>query len=136
MKGFEVLFPIGWDAFGLPAENYALKMGVHPSITTAQNIKNAKKQMLSGVFPLILAVKLILLTLTITNGPSGCFAIFKKGLAYEATGVINWCPKDKTGLANEEVINGECERCGTKVEKELKQWYLKITLTRKNFWRV
>ena len=95
-----------------------LKMGVHPSITTAQNIKNAKKQMLSGVFPLILAVKLILLTLTITNGPSGYFAIFKKGLAYEATGVINWCPKDKTGLANEEVINGECERCGTKVEKK------------------
>ncbi|MEK7617900.1 MAG: leucine--tRNA ligase [Patescibacteria group bacterium] len=129
MKGFEVLFPIGWDAFGLPAENYALKMGVHPSITTAQNIKNAKKQMLSWGLSFDFSREINTTDPHYYKWTQWLFLQFlKKGLAYEATGVINWCPKDKTGLANEEVINGECERCGTKVEKkELKQWYLKIT---------
>ena len=129
MKGFEIMFPIGWDAFGLPAENYALKMGVHPSITTAQNIKNAKKQMLSWGLSFDFSREINTTDPNYYKWTQWIFLqLFKKGLAYEATGLINWCPKDKTGLANEEVIDGKCERCGTVVEKkEMRQWYLKIT---------
>ena len=129
MKGFEVIFPMGWDAFGLPAENYAIKMGVHPSITTAQNIKNAKKQMHSWGLSFDWSREINTTDPKYYKWTQWLFLqFFKKGLAYEATGLINWCPKDKTGLANEEVIDGKCERCGTIVEKkELRQWYLKIT---------
>ncbi len=129
LKGFEVLFPMGWDAFGLPAENYAIKMGVHPSITTAQNIKNAKKQMLSWGLSFDWSREINTTDPSYYKWTQWLFLqFFKKGLAYEATGLINWCPKDKTGLANEEVIDGKCERCGAVVEKkELRQWYLKIT---------
>jgi leucyl-tRNA synthetase len=129
MRGYEVVFPIGWDAFGLPAENYAIKMGVHPSITTAQNVKNAKKQMLSWGLSFDWSREVNTTDPNYYKWTQWLFLQFyKKGLAYEATGLINWCPKDKTGLANEEVIDGKCERCGTVVEKkELRQWYLKIT---------
>lgn len=129
VKGFETLFPIGWDAFGLPAENYAIKMGVHPSKTTAQNIKNAKKQMQSWGLSFDWSREVNTTDPGYYKWTQWLFLQFyKKGLAYEATGLINWCPKDKTGLANEEVIDGKCERCGTEVEKkELRQWYLKIT---------
>jgi len=129
MKGHEALFPIGWDAFGLPAENYAIKMGVHPSITTAQNVKNAKKQMQSWGLSFDWSREINTTDPNYYKWTQRLFLqFFKKGLAYEATGLINWCPKDKTGLANEEVIDGKCERCGTTVEKkELRQWYLKIT---------
>ncbi len=129
MKGFETLFPIGWDAFGLPAENYAIKMGVHPSKTTETNIKNAKKQMLSWGLSFDFSREVNTTDPSYYKWTQWLFLqFFKKGLAYESTGVINWCPKDKTGLANEEVIDGKCERCGTTVEKkELRQWYLKIT---------
>lgn len=129
MRGQEVMFPIGWDAFGLPAENYAIKMGVHPSITTAQNIKNAKKQMLSWGLSFDWSREVNTTDPDYYKWTQWLFLqFFKKGLAYEATGLINWCPKDKTGLANEEVIDGKCERCGTQVEKkELRQWYLRIT---------
>lgn len=129
MKGYEVLFPIGWDAFGLPAENYALKMGVHPSKTTAQNIKNAKKQLHSWGISFDWSREINTTDPQYYKWTQWIFEKFyEKGLAYEATGMINWCPKDKTGLANEEVIDGKCERCGTPVEKkELRQWYLKIT---------
>ncbi len=129
MRGYEVVFPIGWDAFGLPAENYAIKMGVHPSITTAQNVKNAKKQMLSWGLSFDWSREINTTDPNYYKWTQWLFLQFyKKGLAYEATGLINWCPKDKTGLANEEVIDGKCERCGTVVEKkELRQWYLKIT---------
>src|SRR3989344_3916784 len=128
-KGFEVIFPIGWDAFGLPAENYAIKMGVHPSIATKQNIANAKKQMLSWGLSFDFSREINTTDPSYYKWTQWLFLqFFKKGLAYEATGLINWCPKDKTGLANEEVIDGKCERCGTEVEKkELRQWYLKIT---------
>jgi leucyl-tRNA synthetase len=129
MKGFETLFPIGWDAFGLPAENYAIKMGVHPSITTKKNIENAKKQMQSWGLSFDWEREINTTDPSYYKWTQWLFLqFFKKGLAYEATGLINWCPKDKTGLANEEVIDGKCERCGTPVEKkELRQWYLKIT---------
>jgi leucyl-tRNA synthetase family protein len=129
MKGFETLFPMGWDAFGLPAENYALKMGVHPSITTKKNIANAKKQMMSWGLSFDWSREINTTDPNYYKWTQWLFLQFyKKGLAFEATGVINWCPSCKTGLANEEVIDNSCERCGTKVEKkELRQWYLKIT---------
>ncbi len=129
MNNHEVMYPIGWDAFGLPAENYAIKHGVAPAISTAENINNIRKQCkeLGLSFDWAREVD--------TSDPSYYkwtqwifLQFYKAGLAYEATGLINWCPKDKTGLANEEVVNGKCERCGTVVEKkELRQWYLKIT---------
>ena len=125
----EVLFPIGWDAFGLPAENYAIKMGQHPKFTTAKNIQNAKKQLESWGLSFDWSREINTTDPNYYKWTQWLFLQFyKKGLAYEATGLINWCPKDKTGLANEEVIDGKCERCGTVVEKkELRQWYLKIT---------
>src|SRR3990167_8950251 len=129
LKGFNVLHPMGLDAFGLPAENYAIKMGIHPSITTARNIANIKKQM-----------QLVSLSYDWnreinTTDPNYYkwtqwifIKLFEKGLAYEDDAPINWCPKDKTGLANEEVTDGKCARCGTKVEqKKIRQWILKIT---------
>ncbi|MBI5529963.1 MAG: class I tRNA ligase family protein [Candidatus Doudnabacteria bacterium] len=129
LKGFETMFPIGWDAFGLPAENYAIKMGVHPSITTKKNVANAKKQIQSWGLSFDWSREINTTDPEYYKWTQWLFLQFyKKGLAYEATGLINWCPKDKTGLANEEVIDGKCERCGTIVEKkELRQWYLRIT---------
>ncbi len=128
-RGHEVLFPIGWDAFGLPAENYAIKNGVHPSVSTAQNVKNAKAQMLSWGLSFDWDREINTTDPSYYRFTQRIFLeLYRAGLAYEATGMINWCPKDKTGLANEEVIDGKCERCGTVVEKkELRQWYLKIT---------
>ncbi|MBI4252693.1 leucine--tRNA ligase [Candidatus Uhrbacteria bacterium] len=129
MRGCEVLYPMGWDAFGLPAENYAIKKGVHPSISTEQNIKNAKKQLQSWGMSFDWSREVNTTDPAYYRWTQWIFLQFwHAGLAYEAVGLINWCPKDKTGLANEEVIDGRCERCGAKVEKkELRQWYLKIT---------
>lgn len=129
MKGFETLYPIGWDAFGLPAENFAIKKGVHPRISTAKNIENAKRQLKSWGTSFDWSREVNTTDPGYYKWTQWIFLqFFKKDLAYEATGLINWCPKDKTGLANEEVIDGKCERCGTVVEKkELRQWYLKIT---------
>lgn len=129
MQGKETLFPIGWDAFGLPAENYAIKNGVHPSVSTKKNVSNAKKQMLSWGLSFDWSREINTTDPSYYKWTQWLFLQFyKAGLAYEATGLINWCPKDKTGLANEEVIDGKCERCGSIVEKkELRQWYLKIT---------
>jgi leucyl-tRNA synthetase len=129
MQGNEVVYPMGWDAFGLPAENYAIKKGIHPSITTKKNISNAKKQMQSWGLSFDWSREINTTDPDYYKWTQWLFLQFyKAGLAYEATGLINWCPKDKTGLANEEVIDGKCERCGTVVEKkELRQWYLKIT---------
>lgn len=129
MQGFNVLYPFGWDAFGLPAENYAIKMGVNPSVTTAQNIANYKKQVQEVGISFDWSREVNTTDPNYYKWTQWLFLqFFKAGLAYEATGLINWCPQDKTGLANEEVINGKCERCGSVVEKkELRQWYLKIT---------
>ena len=129
MRGQEVMYPMGWDAFGLPAENFAIKKGVHPSITTKQNIKNAKRQVQSWGIGFDWSREINTTDPEYYKWTQWIFLQFyKAGLAYEATGLINWCPVDKTGLANEEVIDGHCERCGALVEKkELRQWYLKIT---------
>jgi leucyl-tRNA synthetase len=129
MRGHEVMYPMGWDAFGLPAENFAIKKGVQPSISTAQNIKNAKRQIQSWGISFDWSREINTTDPKYYKWTQWIFLqLFKAGLAYEATGFINWCPKDKTGLANEEVIDGKCERCGTEVEqKKMKQWYLRIT---------
>ena len=129
MNGDNVLFPMGWDAFGLPAENYAIKTGIHPSITTKENISNSKKQAQSwGLsFDWDREVK--------TTDPDYYrwtqwifLKLYEKGLAYKKEIPVNWCPKDKINLANEEVIAGKCERCGTPVERRTQsQWLLKIT---------
>ncbi len=129
LKGKNVMYPVGWDAFGLPAENFAIKNKVHPEVSTKKNIANAKKQLLSWGTGFDWDREINTTDPEYYRWTQWLFLQFlKKGLAYEATGLINWCPKDKTGLANEEVIDGKCERCGTVVEKkELRQWYLKIT---------
>ena len=129
LKGFYIIHPMGWDAFGLPAENYAIKMKTHPSITTAENISNIKRQIneIAALYDWDMEVN--------TTDPNFYkwtqwifVQMFKKGLAYEKEMPINWCPSCKTGLANEEVVNGCCERCGSEVtKKNLKQWMLKIT---------
>lgn len=124
-----VIHPMGWDAFGLPAENYAIKMGVHPAKSTEANIRNIKRQIkqIAAIYDWDMEVN--------TTDPDFYkwtqwifVQMFKKGLAYEKEFPINWCPSCKTGLANEEVVNGCCERCGTTVtKKNLRQWMLKIT---------
>ncbi|MCD7992339.1 MAG: leucine--tRNA ligase [Clostridia bacterium] len=129
LKGKYVIHPMGWDAFGLPAENYAIKMGVHPAKSTEENIRNIKRQIkqIAAIYDWDMEVN--------TTDPDFYkwtqwifVQMFKKGLAYEKEFPINWCPSCKTGLANEEVVNGCCERCGTTVtKKNLRQWMLKIT---------
>ena len=129
LNGYYVIHPMGWDAFGLPAENYAIKMGVHPEKSTAENIANIKRQIqeIASIYDWDMEVN--------TTDPKFYkwtqwifVQMFKAGLAYEKEMPINWCPSCKTGLANEEVVNGKCERCGADVtKKNLKQWMLKIT---------
>lgn len=129
LQGYYLIHPMGWDAFGLPAENYAIKMGVHPAVSTEDNIKNFKRQLdeISAIYDWDREVN--------TTDPNFYkwtqwifVKMFKEGLAYEKEFPINWCPSCKTGLANEEVVNGTCERCGTEVtKKNLRQWMLKIT---------
>ncbi len=129
LKGYDVLYPMGWDAFGLPAENYAIKKGVHPRESTAKNVANAKRQIQSWGLGFDWNREVNSTDPEYYKWTQWIFLqLYKAGLAYEATGLINWCPKDKTGLANEEVIDGKCDRCGEVVEKkQLRQWYLKIT---------
>ena len=127
--GHYIIHPMGWDAFGLPAENYAIKMGTHPAKSTAANIANIKRQIneISALYDWDMEVN--------TTDPDFYkwtqwifVKMFKEGLAYEKEFPINWCPSCKTGLANEEVVNGKCERCGADVtKKNLKQWMLRIT---------
>lgn len=129
LQGHYVIHPMGWDAFGLPAENYAIKMGVHPAKSTAENVANIKKQIndIAAIYDWDMEVN--------TTDPAFYkwtqwifVKMFKEGLAYEKEFPINWCPSCKTGLANEEVVNGCCERCGAEVtKKNLRQWMLKIT---------
>lgn len=129
MQGETVMHPMGWDAFGLPAENAALKKGVHPSKLVADNIANFKRQVQSIGFSYDWDREVNTTDPTYYRWTQWIFLqLFKAGLAYEKEAPIWWCPKDKTGLANEEVIDGKCDRCGTVVEKKmLKQWMLKIT---------
>ncbi len=129
LQGYHVLHPMGWDAFGLPAENYAIKMGVHPAKATAENVANFKEQLqeISAVYDW--SKELSTTDPKFFKWTQWIFVkMFKEGLAYEKKMPINWCPDCKTGLANEEVVNGECERCGAPVtKKNLRQWMLKIT---------
>ena len=127
--GYEVLYPFGFDAFGLPAENYAIKTGIQPQISTDQNIKNIRRQAMSWGLSFDWTREVITTDPNYYKWTQWIFLqFFKAGLAYEKVAPINWCPKDKTALANEEVIDGKCDRCGTLVEKkDLRQWYLQIT---------
>lgn len=129
LNGYYVLHPMGWDAFGLPAENFAIMHNVHPAISTAENIANVKRQLheISAIYDWDKEVN--------TTDPSFYkwtqwifVQMFKKGLAYEKEMPLNWCPSCKCVLANEEATNGVCERCGSQVtKKNLRQWMLKIT---------
>ncbi len=129
MKGKKVFFPVGWDAFGLPAENYAIKTGIHPAETTKSAINTFRRQL-----------KRIGISYDWANEIATChpgyykwtqwlfLQFYKEGLAYQGTGMVNWCPSCQTVLANEQVVNGACERCGTEViQKDMKQWFFKIT---------
>ncbi len=129
MQGQNVLFPMGWDAFGLPTENFAIKKGVHPSLVTKKNTDNFKKQMKNLGLSFDWSREINTTDPKYYKWTQWIFIkLFEKGLAYKEKININWCPKDKIGLANEEVIQGKCERCGTKVEKkEKEQWLIKIT---------
>ncbi len=129
MRGFNVLHPMGWDAFGLPAENYAIKHKIHPAVAVKKNIKNFKCQLNAPGFSYDWSREINTTDPEYYKWTQWIFLqLFKKGLAYEADIPVNWCSKDKTVLANEEVVDGACERCHTKVErKKLKQWVLKIT---------
>ena len=129
MQGFNVLYPMGWDAFGLPAENYAIKTGIHPSITTKKNIANFKRQMDSLGLSFDWDREINTTDPKYYKWTQWIFLqLFKKGLAYKKKMAINWCPSCKIGLANEEVVDGKCERCGTQAEqKEKEQWMLAIT---------
>ncbi len=130
MRGFNVLHPMGWDAFGLPAENYAIKHKIHPEVAVKRNIKNFKRQLNEPGFSYDWSREINTTDPEYYKWTQWIFLqMFQRGLAYEAELPVNWCPKDKTVLANEEVVDGCCERCGAKVErKNLKQWVLKITV--------
>ena len=129
LQGFNVLHPMGWDAFGLPAENHAIAHGIHPKESVKENTKTFKRQLqeISAVYDWEREVD--------TTDPDYYkwtqwifLQMYKKGLAYEKGMPLNWCPNCKTVLANEEAVNGECERCGSAVTKKmLRQWMLKIT---------
>jgi len=129
MQGFNVLHPMGWDAFGLPAENFAIKNKIHPSIATTQNVETFKKQLsiLGFTYDWEREVN--------TTDPKyykwtqwAFLQMFKKGLAFESNEPVNWCPTCKTVLANEDLEGGNCERCGGAIEhRPLRQWVLRIT---------
>ncbi|RKX86050.1 MAG: leucine--tRNA ligase [Spirochaetes bacterium] len=129
MKGFNVLHPMGYDAFGLPAENYAIKTGTHPKASTEKNIERFESQIKSLGFSYDWDRKIATHEPEYYKWTQWIFLkLWEKGLAYEDTVPINWCPSCKTGLANEEVKDGNCERCHTPViKKDIRQWMLKIT---------
>jgi leucyl-tRNA synthetase len=129
LEGFNVVFPIGFDAFGLPTENYAIKTGKQPSVITKKNTDNFRKQFKSLGMSFDWDREINTTDPKYYKWTQWIFLKFlEKGLAYKSKMTINWCPKDRIGLANEEVINGCCERCGTAVEKrEKEQWMLAIT---------
>ncbi len=129
MNGYNVLHPMGYDAFGLPAENYAIKTGTHPKTTTNANIEHFTQQIKSLGFSYDWDRCVSTCEPDYYKWTQWIFLqLYKKGLAYEAQTPINWCPSCMTGLANEEVKDGKCDRCGTEVtHKTIRQWILKIT---------
>ena len=129
MQGYNVLYPIGWDAFGLPAENYAIQNNVHPAVITAKNIANFTRQLKMLGFSFDWSREINTTDPNYYKWTQWIFLqLFKKGLAYKQEMPINWCTSCNVGLANEEVVNGVCERCGGEViQKRQSQWMLKIT---------
>ena len=129
MQGYNVLFPIGFDAFGLPAENYAIKNHIHPKITTEKNINHFREQLKSIGYSFDWSREINTTDPEYYKWTQWIFIqLYKHGLAYKATMPINFCTGCKVGLANEEVVNGVCERCGSPVvQKEKSQWMLRIT---------
>ena len=128
-RGFEVLRPMGYDAFGLPAENAAIKDGVHPRLSTERNIAAIREQMRRMGWAIDWDRELSTHDPDFYRWTQWLFLRFyEQGLAYRKEALVNWCPKDQTVLANEQVIDGHCERCGTEVEaKNLTQWFFRIT---------
>jgi leucyl-tRNA synthetase len=129
MEGYNVLYPIGYDAFGLPAENYAIKNHEHPSIITQVNIKHFREQLQKLGFSFDYTREVDTTDPRYYKWTQWIFLqMVKHGLAYKAEMPINWCVSCKCGLANEEVVNGVCERCGGEVVRRVKsQWMLRIT---------
>ncbi|MBC7791893.1 MAG: leucine--tRNA ligase [Anaerolineae bacterium] len=129
LQGHTVFEPIGFDAFGIHSENYALKVGVHPGKLIPRNIENFRRQIRSAGLMVDWSRSLSTTDPAYYKWTQWVFLqLLEKGLAYRKKGAVNWCPFDKTVLANEQVINGECERCGTKVEqRSLEQWFFRIT---------
>ena len=129
MEGKNVLYPIGWDAFGLPTENYAIKNKIHPKIVTEKNVANFKRQLKMIGFSFDWSREINTTDPEYYKWTQWIFLqLFKKGLAYKQEMPINWCTGCKVGLSNEEVVNGVCERCGSEVVQRRKsQWMLKIT---------
>ncbi|MFZ2187017.1 MAG: leucine--tRNA ligase [Candidatus Moraniibacteriota bacterium] len=129
MNGYSVLHPMGWDAFGLPAENFAIKTGIHPSKKTIESIKNFKRQIKSIGLSYDWEREINASSPEYYKWTQWMFLfLYENGLAYKKKAHVNWCPKDVTVLANEQVIDGKCDRCGTEVvQKELEQWFFKIT---------
>ncbi len=129
MQGYNVLYPMGWDAFGLPTENYAIKNQIHPKIVTKNNVERFKNQLHSLGYSFDWDREINTTDPGYYHWTQWIFLqMFKKGLAYKSEMPINWCTGCKVGLANEEVVNGVCERCGSPVVRKVKsQWMLKIT---------
>ena len=129
LQGYNVLYPIGWDAFGLPTENYAIKNKIHPRIVTERNVARFKGQLKALGFSFDWSREINTTDPNYYKWTQWIFLkLFEKGLAYKKESAINWCTDCKVGLANEEVVNGVCERCGSEVVRKVKnQWMLKIT---------
>ena len=129
MQGYNVLYPMGWDAFGLPTENYAIKNKIHPKIVTERNVARFKEQLHSLGYSFDWDREINTTDPEYYHWTQWIFLkLFKAGLAYKKEMPINWCTSCKVGLANEEVVNGVCERCGSEVVRKVKsQWMLKIT---------
>lgn len=129
MQGYNVFHPMGFDAFGLPAENYAIKTGIHPEDSTLKNIETMKKQLdeMGGSYDWNYSVETCMPDYY--KWTQWLFLqLYKAGLAYKKEAPVNWCDSCKTVLANEQVIDGKCERCGSEVKrKKLSQWFFKIT---------
>lgn len=129
MLGYNVLFPMGWDAFGLPTENYAIRTGRKPQVVTRENTDNFRRQIKAMEMSFDWSREIDTTDPAYYRWTQWIFIqLFKHGLAYKKEMPINWCPKDKVGLANEEVIDGRCERCGTETARRMiNQWVVRIT---------
>ena len=129
LQGYNVLYPMGWDAFGLPTENYAIKNHIHPKIVTKNNVARFKNQLQSLGYSFDWDREINTTDPNYYHWTQWIFLkLYKAGLAYKSEMPVNWCTSCKVGLANEEVVNGVCERCGSPVVRKMKsQWMLKIT---------